>query len=343
MRPIFLLLALLLVGCGGVQTVAPVDTTAPANSRDDSALQARIDAAALDPVVRPMTVTTAGWDQTLPKPRRDGAGKYLESYYGNANAGQGGESIPSATAPSGVLNLLAYHTLYHGAEWSGGTQINLKKPVASQIGDVLLYAPTMKAPNGDCLEAGTAYYNGGVYTNYTTHAYIYAFDFCGGPGQTLHPDLVHGWFDKYVRINGGGVPEYAVQICNCTGAQAWSVRYYNYQTNVFDTFYSTTGFYTGFGEGGWTQFETQYNVKSGTSAACSPSLPAIEDTSVHFIVDGRAVWLTPKNAVPYQHLPGETSFGAWGTCFNYNKTKASYVFGFPYRVYDSWKVTSTGS
>jgi hypothetical protein len=288
-----------------------------------------------------------GWESALPKPERGSTGvqatRQIESFYGNENAGIGGESILSATAPSPQVNLVAHHSLYHGAEWSGGTQINLLTPVASQIGDVVLYAPTMKAPNGDCLEAGTAYYNGGSFTDDTTHAYIYAFDFCGGPGKTLHPDTVTGWFQKYVRIGADGVPKYVVQICNCKKNQTWSVRYFNHKTKQFDTFYTTTGYYTGFGLGGWTQFETQYNVAAGTMAACSPNLPTIEDADVHFVTDGRNEPLTAKTSTAYQPTSGETSFGAYGTCFNFNKRPASYVFSFPSGKQKSWRVTSTGS
>jgi hypothetical protein len=325
----------------GACSAAPAVPTRSFNGYE-SALAVRINAAALDPSVHLMGGSTRGFGK-LPAPF-DGPSHRLhsDSDYGYEDAGQGGLSILQRTAPKKRVNLVAFHTLYHGAQWPGGTQINLDAPVQNQIGDVLLYAPTMKAPNGDCIEAGTAYYNGGSYTNYQTHAYIYAFDWCGGPGKTITPDLVKNWFTKYVRVNGDGIPEYAVQLCNCTGPKSWSVRYYNYETNKFDTFYSTTGYYRGFGRGGWTQFETQYNVEQGTSAPCSPNLPPIEDTSVHFVEGNQNVYLTPQNSKLYQPLPGENSFGAWGDCFNYNKTPASYDFTLPHGVYDSWEVVSTG-
>lgn len=222
-------------------------------------------------------------------------------------------------------------------------QLTLLDPVANQIGDVLLYAPTMHAPNGSCLEAGTAYYNGGSSTNDQTYMFIYAFDFCrGGQFHVLQPDIAPGWFATYVRRSRDGFPEYTVEICNCTAAAVWSQRYYNYKRHRFDTFYKTRGTYTGFGEGGWTQFETQYNVPVGTLAQCSPNLPSIEESDVRFYSGHHKIFLNSTNAALDQPEPGEKSFSAYGDCFNHNITRASYRFTLPYGTYRTWRVISTG-
>jgi hypothetical protein len=281
----------------------------------------------------------ATWGGTDPKPQR-GAGVTPQSYYGHADAGIGGMSILPFASP--VTNLVAEHTIYHGNEGGFTAQLKLLSPTAAQIGDVLLYAPTMHAPNGACLEAGNAYYNGGAFTDYQTHMYVYAYDFCGGPGRTLHPDTTSGWYTSYVRKSLDGFPQYVVQLCNCIAPNVWSQRYYNFVSHRFDTFYTTEGVYNGFGRGGWTQFETQYNVQAGSVARCSPHLPPVEESLVRFYTPTGVVFLNTGDSALYQPEPGETSFSAYGTCFNYNITPASYRFTLPYFVRFVWRVVSTG-
>jgi hypothetical protein len=344
--------AALLAGCGGSSSAfSPATTAAPARQVQAYAVaseaageDALIDRAALDPSDIPMigVATERGRSSADPRPNRDSASSLArpESYYGNADAGIGGLSILRNDLP--LTNIVAMHTIYHGAEGGHIQQLTLLDPVSNQIGDVLLYAPTMHAPNGSCLEAGTAYYNGGSYTNDQTYMYVYAYDFCGGPGRTLHPDIVSSWYPSYVRRSPDGFPQYTVQICECVGPTTWSQRYYNYRTHRFDTFYKTSGTYTGFGEGGWTQFETQYNVPVGTVAPCSPNLPSIEESNVRFYSGRRIIFLNSRNSVLYQPEPGEKSFGAYGDCFNYNETPASYRFTLPYETHRTWRVISTG-
>jgi hypothetical protein len=349
---LIVMLTLAFTACSGSRSTLPItavpegvgivqsDGIAP-EPANESVL---IDDAALDSteVLMSGSTSASGWPANDPQPNQDLASSRArtESDYGNADAGIGGLSI----LPNGLslTNIVAQHTIYHGAEGGQTPQLTLLDPVSNQIGDVLLYAPTMHPPNGSCLEAGTAYYNGGSYTDNQTHMYIYAYDFCGGPSREIHPDTVPGWFDTYVRRSPDGFPEYTVQICNCIAPTIWSQRYYNYRTHRFDTFYKTSGTYTGFGDGGWTQFETKYNVPVGTLAPCSPNLPSIEESNVRFYSGRRPIFLDATNSSLDQPEPGETSFGAYGDCFNSNVTPASYRFTLPYGTHRTWQVVSTG-
>ena len=295
----------------------------------------------MDPTPHYMKVPPGGWNAGDPTPHRVASqSRSSQSYYGYMDAGIGGLDI-FANGNLPITNLVANYNVYHGTEGVYTQQLTLLAPGANQVGDDLLYAPSTRPPNGGCIEGGQAYYNGGQYTGYNTHAYIFAFDFCGGSGKSFHPDTSSTWFNTYVRTDKDG-PYYTIQLWNGAGPNVWQQRYYNYTTNQFDLFYQTTGNFTTDGLDGWAQFETKYNVQAGTTAQCSPNLPNIQETSIRFYNGSQTIWLTPSNSSLDQPTPGETSYGSYGTCFNTNITPASYAFSLPYGKYDTWRVTSTG-
>lgn len=105
--------------------------------------------------------------------------------------------------------------------------------ITTHGGDVI-YAPTALPPGGACTEMTTAYTNSGPL--------LWAWDWCGGRdtiGKVVNMDAT---FRATYTTTVNGQAAYTMrEVQTSTGTNAWTVYLFNYTTQVWDTFYATSG------------------------------------------------------------------------------------------------------
>ncbi|MGP6159474.1 MAG: hypothetical protein ACLPYS_18525 [Vulcanimicrobiaceae bacterium] len=303
-------------------------------------------AQALDPAIRPSGLVNTNW-AGVAKPERtyaatgqlDAAQRATTSYHLNDDGGQAGINL---TPPTSYVALTATHDIF-----TPGTALQLPLPPAGETEGNYLYAPTTKGANDACLEIGTSYYR--YPGSASTAAYIYFYDFCGGAGATVNVDST--FLGNYVT---GATPtrnaHYQLEILrvNSTSPETWLGRLYNVKTHVWDTVYTTQGDFNGWAGRGWTMYETHYFTPASSPVQCPQGLPSIGASFVRMtMANGGKVYFDNTNSSVYTPSAGETSYGAWGSCFNTtpgptgSPEPASDGFSLIAANY-AWSVASTG-
>jgi hypothetical protein len=336
---------------GGGSTGGSLPATAPGSPAQGLDLD-EIDAQqqALDPAVYPSSLVNSNW-MGLPPPARQVAPSGAlagtsgrpapQSYHMDDDGGQAGINLTPAAGS--YLALTATHDVF-----TPGTGIQLPLPPADEPYGNYLYAPTTKGANGACLEIGTSYYR--LPGSASTGAYVYFYDFCGGAGATVNVD---GTFlaDYVTPATRARNAHYQMEILESTSTSppTWTGRLYDVKTKVWDTVYTTQGNFTGWSGRGWTMYETHYYVADSTPVQCPQNVPTIGASSVLMTTAaGKNVSFNASDSSLYTPDPGETSYGAWGSCFNPTAgpsgavEAASDTFKL-ITANSAWSVTSTGS
>jgi hypothetical protein len=334
---------------GGIPAPASPGGSLGTLDSDEASAQAQ----SLDPAIRPSSLVNTNWSGA-PAPARPYAASgqldaaapaasgrvTTQSYHLNDDGGQAGINLTPAAGS--YVALTATHDVL-----TPGSGIQLPVPPAGETMGNYLYAPTTKGANDACIEIGTSYYR--LPGSLSTAAYVYLYDFCGGPGSTVNVDGT--FLTNYVTpASRGRNAHYQMEILEVTTTSppTWLGRLYNVKSHVWDTLYSTTGSYNGWNGRGWTMYETHFFATNSTPVQCPKSLPTIGASSVRMIAaNGAGINFNNSNSSVYTPDPGETSFGAWGGCFNANagpngSTEAASENFSLLTANTAWSVASTG-
>jgi hypothetical protein len=158
-------------------------------------------------------------------------------------------------------------------------------------------------------------------------------DTCGGPGWTATADSAF-WKQYVTPATRSRAAHYQLAIVDTIvlpaaaakaalplsppgwhGRAQWNAELFNVVTRKWDVVYNVFGSNS---EGGWTRYATHYQADSGQSVSCPHGLPTIGAANVAQVTTatgGTAGFSTADSSV-FSPLPGETSFGAFGACFN---------------------------
>jgi hypothetical protein len=228
---------------------------------------------------------------------------------------------PPHSSPYGIV---ATHDIFQ-------PQTQLQLPLPPTQYSNWLNAPTTRGVAWTCLEIGTNYYRPGVANSKTT-ASIYVHDACGGPGWTTNLDAT--FFKNYVTPATTSRPaHYQLAILNVTSppsasaqralpmspagwhpAAQWNAEFFNVSKKRWDIVYLIYGKYAA---SGWTMYETHYQANYGQSVSCPHGLPTIGARNIATVTSASTSQLfTSADSTLYVPLPGETSFGSFGACFN---------------------------
>jgi hypothetical protein len=227
--------------------------------------------------------------------------------------------------------VMASHNLYAPAN------ITLALPTGATLKQTL-YAPTTRAPNGSCLEVGTAYQS---YPGESTHVSVYAYDFCKNHFG-IQKTVDESFLEKYSSTSNDGSMFYILSIATnapSPGISAnWDASLFNFKTKKWDKLYSTTGLSND--SRGWSLFETWYQ-----KGQCSKSLPIFRSWNIQFKNSGTANWEDVQQNMTHltvNQYDGKTSDLVNTNCFNDDNTgPASYDFAV-LTADSAWEVRSTG-
>ncbi|RWD94248.1 hypothetical protein [Mesorhizobium sp.] len=238
--------------------------------------------------------------------------------------------LTSGGGPYG--GVVASHVVYTPAEF------NLTFPAGAK-GTQTLFAPTTRAPNGSCLEVGTAYESrAGTPTNVT----VYVFDFCAGLKFKRQTPVNQNFLDNYTTVTPDGLHAYTTSIVTNSPdpiqSDNWTASLFNVKSKKWDVLYSDTGQYRDLR--GWTIFETWFQ-----KGQCSKSLPNLVafDISYRNMATGKWEVVQPQmsNLTVNEH-DGKSSDVTNTNCFNDDKTgPASYRLEVIHPD-SAWKIVSTG-
>lgn len=144
---------------------------------------------------------------------------------------------------------------------------------------------------GNCLEAGTAFYE--TQSGGATAAIFWIGDFCNLQyGELEHfpiqANMDQNFATQYITNLGDGLPRITVELYQPVGDNLWHVILYNYYYNRWDDWYSASGNldtsdavqYTG--QKGWSLDETHFTNSATT--AC-PSMPTMSVNGIQVAVE----------------------------------------------------------
>lgn len=173
--------------------------------------------------------------------------------------------------------------------------------------DIFVYAPTMLAPGGACIEIVQVYrrLNGGA----TTGKLFGLWDWCVQNRFVVLQPQVTAWTDRYLRTYQGK-PMYAVSIVTAntgsTFGQCWYANLYDYLLGGWTQLLQACGTpLHGFMATGWTMWESWWL----TNGAC-PNMPSIRSLDIKFY-DPQS-----STALPFTNFPTDYStLGPFGSCW----------------------------
>lgn len=217
------------------------------------------------------------------------------------STGSAGSSVAAAPAasPSAKTEHPARGTYVYAR--SGGKGVKATQSVfngpgsTTRDGNNVVYAPTLMAPGGSCIEMTTAYTS--------TGPVLWAWNWCGasGPGKTVKIDA--GFMAKYTTVVNG-LPSYSVDIhqTSATGNQ-WTAYLYNVQTKAWDVFYTRSGAFTlgpSYKVSGWDIFELYFTRDASNKAYYCTSMKGKTFASSGLQVKVNNTWSAagPGNAQP---------------------------------------------
>ena len=233
-----------------------------------------------------------------------------------------GDSFPTELPGSGDRGLWIYPGS-SGVYAINDAQTNLSIP-ASAIGTTI-YAPTHMSAGNACMETVTAhwYFSG---MSGTAHAHGF-WDWCmtdGSGAWQVFEFMDATWQQKYVR-SFGGEPRYATQVYELSPG-CWIGMLYNFTLGQWEekTTICGTG-QSGFGNIGWTMWESHYLMDQ---AQVCPAFPDVRASEVRVWRGDRWTHLTP---------PESGALGPYGMCWNNGTYEFSNAQDFDY-----WQASTSG-
>ena len=223
--------------------------------------------------------------------------------------------------------------------WYGVYQVNdlqmslaLPPPLASELPGVFVFAPTLLAPGGSCVEVSQVYQRltGGA----TTGKYFGVFDWCqsGVEGAWIvYQPQVQSWQDRYVRTYLGK-PTYTITVVTPnsrnTLGQCWYAHIYDYLAGGYTQIASRCGS-TNIGlrigqsnvKMGWTLWESWYFMDGGRC----PAVPSIRALDISYAHPDSIVYV-PFSNYPYDRARATSQGSCW---LNQTFTFDSPVPGLP--------------
>ncbi|MEV6964784.1 hypothetical protein AB0M47_06665 [Hamadaea sp. NPDC051192] len=168
-----------------------------------------------------------------------------------------------------------------------------------------VYAPTAIPAGGACIEMTTAYTPSGPK--------LWAWDWCGGRDTVGKLTAMDSAFLATYTTTVNGRPAYRTDIHQTsTTANTWTAYLYNYQTNVWDSYYTSSGTYDlpqfPFG---WDMFEvyTSINPATGVGYYCTGLAGrAFESSSIQVLVNGVWTAANTTNAPTDGAVPSGSAF-----------------------------------
>ncbi|NUR70541.1 MAG: hypothetical protein HOU81_06955 [Hamadaea sp.] len=168
-----------------------------------------------------------------------------------------------------------------------------------------VYAPTAIPAGGACIEMTTAYTPSGPK--------LWAWDWCGGRDTVGKLTNMDSAFLAAYTTTVNGRPAYRTDIHKTsTTANTWTAYLYNYQTNVWDSYFTSTGTYDlpqfPFG---WDMFEvyTSINPATGVGYYCTGLAGrAFESSSIQVLVNGVWTAANTTNAPTDGAVPSGSAF-----------------------------------
>jgi hypothetical protein len=249
-------------------------------------------------IVCPLTLTGCGGGggpTPMPRPTPTPIVRYpvpmLDPFRSGFTTGapQGSRSVQSVSSDYGGHGVAGF-AYQQGASGNGDVWVamdvisqSLNSPFTSSDGNTV-FAPTMKGPNGNCLEATIVNANGDIApygSAGSTTSWFQLYDWCayngdpsnnGGYGTVSYSTPINSDFNNnYVRVftNGDGRPEVVVELAQDPISQAWEAMLYNEVTQQYDVVYRSSGTYSQAETRGWLMFEYYYEVGN----TCSPIQP----------------------------------------------------------------------
>jgi hypothetical protein len=208
--------------------------------------------------------------------------------------------------------------------WYGVYQVNdlqmslaLPPPTSAGLPGVFLYAPTLLAPGGSCLEVSQVYRR--LTDGVTTGKIFGVFDWCqsGTDGAWIVMQAqVQSWQDRYVRSYLGR-PTYTVTVVTPntgnTMGQCWYAAIYDYLAGGYTQVASrcgntNIGLIVGAGEvrTGWTLWESWYFMDGGRC----PAVPSIRALDISYAHPDSIVYV-PFSNYPSQRAPKPAEGVCW--------------------------------
>jgi hypothetical protein len=164
-----------------------------------------------------------------------------------------------------------------------------------------VYAPTALPPGGACIEMTTAYTPSGPD--------LWAWDWCGGRDTVGKLTAMNASFLATYTTTVNGRTTYSLdEHRTSTTANTWTAYLYNYQTHVWDTYFTSSGTYDlpqfAFG---WNMFEiyTTVNPATGAGYYCHDlNGRSFESSGVQVMSGSTWVPVTPSNSTAPAPTPG---------------------------------------
>lgn len=167
-----------------------------------------------------------------------------------------------------------------------------------------LYTPTHLSPGGACMETVTAHWR---YQGMGATAHGHGFwDFCESDGQggwQVFELMDSIWTNRYVRKSQGKL-RYWTQVYQ-DFPLSWKGLLYNFEQGVWEEKTAITGLSrAGFGQTGWTMWESHYLMDV---ARVCPKFPDIQASDLQVYVNGAWTRLTASNS--------DDTLGPFGQCW----------------------------
>jgi hypothetical protein len=221
-----------------------------------------------------------------------------------------------ATSTASTASTSTYEHQWWGIELStDGTTMTGEQATHTADADLrmtndedYLYSPTTKPRYGSCIEVTTAYTS--------TYAEVWAWDWCASDtGIGTRVNITGSWLADYSPSTAGGVGSYTLRIVQTNAsANTWTAYLFNYATDNWDTFYTSSGTDQATAEFGWDQFEYySYLTTSGDTYLCSGYAGHSTGSSGIEIRDAQGGWSPASTSntlgvYPYSSINGSTYY-----------------------------------
>jgi len=201
-----------------------------------------------------------------------------------------------------------------------GNDASLELVIPDPAIGTTLYAPTHMSPGNACIETVTAHWR---YTGMSATAHGHGFwDWCvtdGVGGWQVFEFMDSAWTDQYVRRFRGRA-HYWTQVYN-DAPSSWKGMLYNFNQGQWEEKTSISGSnVSGFGQLGWTMWESHYLMDS--TQVC-PRFPDIRASDLQLYINGSWTGVTDSTSL--------NTLGPYGRCW----VESSYTFRLA-RDLDTW-------
>jgi hypothetical protein len=288
--------ALLALAVAGAVSGQPAALAAPAASTPDSAGLSRpaTDNPALRGAVAPLGVAVPGLTGPAALAAAGGAAdRFRQITEERAAAAAGSAGARSDAAPAAQLHTdWGVNLPSSQSQGLHATQTVLSGTGTTTSGGDFVYAPTALPGGNSCIEMTTAYTPSGPD--------LWAWDWCGGRDTVGKLTAMNSTFLATYTTTVNGRTSYSLdEHRTSTTANTWTAYLYNYQTHVWDTFYTSSGTFDlpqfSFG---WNMFEVYTSVNPATGAGyyCQNlNGRSIESSGVQVMVGSTWTAASPSN------------------------------------------------